>query len=158
MRTMLASSALILAGACATPPDPAEVRTPPLPGFDAELADELGADEYGMRRYVVAFLEAGPNRDHDAAEAQRLQKEHLANIKRLADAGKLAVAGPFLDDGELRGIYIFSVETIEEARQLTADDPAVKAGRLVMDLHPWYGSAALVQVNEVHRRLVANGN
>ena len=106
-----------------------------------------------MRRYVMAFLKAGPNRDQDAAEAERLQRAHLDNIRRLADAGKLALAGPFLDDGELRGIYVFNVSTIEEALKLTASDPAIQAGRLVMELHPWYGSAALMQVNEVHKKL-----
>ena len=121
--------------------------------YDAALATKLGADEYGMRRYVMAFLKAGPNRDQDAAEAERLQRAHLDNIRRLGDAGKLALAGPFLDDGELRGVYVFNVATIEEALELTASDPAIKAGRLVMELHPWYGSAALMQVNEVHKKL-----
>jgi hypothetical protein len=55
-----------------------------------------------------------------------------------------------MDGGVIRGIYIFNVSTIEEARQLTATDPAIKAGRLVMELHPWYGSAALKQVNTLH--------
>ena len=121
------------------------------PEFDPELAAELGADAYGMRRYVMAFLKAGPNRDRDPAEAAELQKAHLANIRRLAGIGKLALAGPFLDDGELRGIYIFAVDTVEEARELTATDPAVQAGSLEMEMHPWYGSAALMRVNEVHR-------
>jgi hypothetical protein len=52
-----------------------------------------------------------------------------------------------MDGGEVRGIYIFDVQTIEEARKLTASDPAVKAGTLVMELHPWYGSAALKDLN-----------
>ncbi|RMF63564.1 MAG: hypothetical protein D6743_10570 [Calditrichaeota bacterium] len=106
-----------------------------------------------MHRYVLAFLKAGPNRDQNAEEAERLQRAHLDNINRLADAGKLVVAGPFLDDGDLRGIYIFNVATVEEARELTATDPAIRAGRLVMELHPWYSSAALIQVNEVHKKL-----
>ncbi|GGQ07080.1 YciI family protein [Shewanella litoralis] len=63
------------------------------------------------------------------------------------------MAGPFLTDGELRGIYIFDVETIEQAQQLTATDPAIKAGSLVMELVPWYGSAALMEVNAIHNTL-----
>ena len=121
--------------------------------FNPTFAKELGADEYGMRKYVMAFLTAGPNRDQDKETAARLQDAHMANITRLADDGKLAVAGPFLDNGELRGIYIFAVETIEEARQLTATDPAIRAGRLEMELHPWYGSAAMMQVNTIHQQL-----
>ncbi|MGI9013391.1 MAG: YciI family protein [Phycisphaerales bacterium] len=121
--------------------------------FDAALAERLGADQYGMKRYVMAFLKAGPNRSQNAEEAAALQSAHLANIRRLASEGKLVVAGPFLDDGEVRGIYIFNAETIEEARELTATDPAIQAGRLVMELHPWYGSAALQEVNTIHSRI-----
>jgi len=121
--------------------------------YDSLRAVQLGADEYGMRKYVMAFLKAGPNRSQDSVEAAELQRAHLDNIGRLADMGKLSVAGPFLDGTELRGIYIFNVETIEEAEELTKTDPAIKAGRLVMDLHPWYGSAALMEVNKIHKRL-----
>lgn len=123
--------------------------------FDAALARELGADEYGMRAYVVAFLKAGPNRPDTPERAAELQRAHLANITRLADAGKLVLAGPFMGAGELRGIYVFAVTTIEEAQALTASDPAIQAGSLVMELHPWYGSAALGKVNAIHDRIAA---
>lgn len=122
-------------------------------GYDAELAQSVGADDYGMRQYVMAFLKAGPNRSQDSLEAAQLQRAHLDNIGRLAEEGKLSLAGPFLDDGEVRGIYIFNVSTIEEAKALTETDPAIQQGRLVMELHPWYGSAALMKVNEIHKRL-----
>ena len=68
---------------------------------------------------------------------EELQKAHLANINRLAEMKKLVVAGPFGDNGSLRGIFVFKVATLEEAKALTETDPAVKAGRLVLDLHPW---------------------
>jgi len=128
---------------------------PPSPktNYNKSLAEEMGADDYGMRKYVVAFLKAGPNRSDNKAEATKLQAAHMANIKRLAKEGKLAIAGPFLDNGELRGIYIFNVETIEEAKKLTETDPAIKAGTLVMELHPWYGSAALGLVNKYHDKI-----
>lgn len=121
--------------------------------YDEELANTLGADDYGMRRYVMAFLKAGPNRDQDSTRAAELQRAHLDNISRMAEEGNLVVAGPFLDNGEIRGIYIFNVETVEEARKLTETDPAVQAGRLEMELHPWYGSAALMKVNEIHGQI-----
>ena len=124
--------------------------------YDPRLAEECGADEYGMRRYVMAFLKKGPNRDRDSLEAVNLQRAHLDNISQLAEEGKLSLAGPFLDDGEIRGIYIFNVETIEEARELTQTDPAIQAGSLVMELHPWYGSAGLIKVNEIHQKLAEN--
>jgi uncharacterized protein YciI len=121
--------------------------------FDAALATRLKADDYGMRTYVMAFLKAGPNRNRSREEAQQLQAAHRANINRLAGEGKLVLAGPFADDGPLRGIYIFDVPTVAEAEALTNSDPAIKAGQLVMELHPWYGSAALMMVNEVHARI-----
>ncbi|WP_105102342.1 YciI family protein [Microbulbifer pacificus] len=123
------------------------------PAFDPQLAKELGADEYGMHKYVMALLKAGPHRDQDPGTAAELQRAHMANIQRLADEGVLVLAGPFLDGVELRGIYVFDVDTVEEAQKLTETDPAVQAGRLVMELHPWYGSAALKKINQLHGTL-----
>jgi uncharacterized protein len=124
----------------------------PRDAYDPHLAAELGADEHGMHRYVMAFLKAGPNRGQSKDEAAALMRAHLDNIQRLADAGKLVVAGPFLDDGPVRGIYILDVATLDEARALTETDPAIQAGRLEMELHPWYGAAALQQLLELYPR------
>lgn len=121
--------------------------------FDSTLATKLGADQYGMKKYVMAFLKSGPNRTHDKETAAAIQRAHMDNITRMAEEGKLVLAGPFMDGGELRGIYIFNVETVEEAQALTETDPAVKEGRLIMELHPWYGSAGLMQVTEIHNRI-----
>jgi uncharacterized protein YciI len=121
--------------------------------YDAALAAKLKADDYGMKTYVMAFLKAGPNRDRSRDEAQKLQTAHMANINRLAAEGKLVVAGPFADSGPLRGIYVFDVATVAEAEALTRTDPAIQAGSLVMELHPWYASAALMMVNDVHTRI-----
>ncbi|MEN0056315.1 MAG: YciI family protein [Mucilaginibacter sp.] len=123
------------------------------PVYDAALAKKLGADQYGMKKYVMAFLKKGPNRLQDSAARMQLQMAHLKNITRLAEEGKLVVAGPFMDDQEIRGIFIFNVETLEEAKKLTETDPAVKAGSLVMELHPFYCSAALMEVNSIHNKL-----
>jgi len=125
--------------------------------FNAEMALKLGADELGMKNYVIAFLKAGPVKLTDSLQRITLQKAHLKNITRMAEEGKLLIAGPFLDDQPLRGIYIFDVATIEEARQLTSTDPAVKAGTLVMELHPWYGSAALKQIPDLHKMIQKKG-
>ena len=121
--------------------------------YDAALATKLGADENGMKTYVMAFLKAGPNRNRPREEAAKLQAAHRANINRLAKEGKLVLAGPFADDGELRGIYIFDVKSVAEAEALTKTDPAIQAGQLVMELHPWYGTAGLMTIPELHERL-----
>jgi uncharacterized protein YciI len=124
--------------------------------YDSLFAKKLGADDYGMRQYVMAFLKAGPNRSQDSIERTKLQRGHLDNITRLAEEGKLVLAGPFLDDGELRGIYIFDVKTIEEAELLTKTDPAIQAGSLIMELKPWYGSAGLKELNNIHKKISKN--
>ena len=70
-------------------------------------------------------------------QTEAIQKAHMDNINRLAEMKKLVVAGPFGDNGTLRGIFVFRVNSIEEARELAATDPAVKAGRLALRIHPW---------------------
>jgi uncharacterized protein YciI len=101
----------------------------------------------------MAFLKEGPNREQDSALAASIQSAHLANIQRMAEHGKLVVAGPFLDDQEIKGIYLFAVTDMAEVEELTNSDPAVQAGRLVMELHPWYGSAALIEINTIHKKI-----
>lgn len=106
----------------------------PKTGYDEMLATKLGADEYGMSRYVMAFLKAGPNRSQDSTTAAELQAAHQANIRRMAEAGQLVLAGPFLEDGDIKGIYIFAVETVEEAKELTDSDPMIQAGRVLLQM------------------------
>ena len=122
--------------------------------YDSVKAQKYGADEYGMKKYVMAFLKRGPNKDIDSTKRAELMNAHLTNIFRLADEGKLVLAGPFLNDGELRGIYIFDVENLDEAKKLTETDPAIQQGTLSMELIPWYGTAALMEVNELSKTLV----
>ncbi|WP_298264560.1 YciI family protein [uncultured Lutibacter sp.] len=121
--------------------------------FNETLAKKLGADTYGMKTYVIAFLKKGPSRFKDSITSAKLQRAHLDNIIKLAEEGTLVLAGPFLEEGELRGIYIFDVKTIEEAKKLTETDPAIQAGSLKMDLKLWYGSAALLQINDIHQKI-----
>lgn len=121
--------------------------------YDSIKAAEYGADEYGMKKYVMAFLKSGSNRDLTKEERMSLQKAHLKNIVRMAEEGKLVLAGPFFSTGEIRGIYIFDVQSLEEAEKLTNSDPAIRAGSLEMELKEWYGSAALKDVNNLHKTL-----
>jgi uncharacterized protein YciI len=76
----------------------------------------------------------------------------MANISRLAKEGTLLVAGPMSDTGVIRGIYLFDVRTIEDAKRLTETDPAIQAGSLIMEMHPWYSSAALMEIPKLHPR------
>ncbi len=128
----------------------------PSPNYDAELAKRLGADKFGMRKYVLALLKTGPNDASitDKEKRAELFKGHFAMINRLAGEGKLSLAGPFNDEKkEFRGLYVFNVETIEEAQKLTETDPSIKAGIFKVDFIKWYGSAALMEVNNIHNRI-----
>lgn len=123
------------------------------PQFDAALAEEFGADDYGMKSYVMTVLKTGPANITDADERNTIFRGHFANMKKLAEEKKLVLAGPFVDDKEKRGLYIFNVETIEEARELVKTDPAVEAGIFVPEFTKYYGSAALMGVNETHLKI-----
>ena len=121
--------------------------------YDSLKAKQFGADDYGMKVYVMAFLKRGPNRPTDSAKSAELQRAHLDNINRMAEEGKLVLAGPFGGNDDLRGIYVFNVGSVEEAKALTESDPAIQYGSLVMELKEWYGSAALVGLNELHKQI-----
>jgi len=130
-----------------------ELDTTPEKTFNKELAEKYGADEYGMKKYVIAFLKRGPNRNQDSIKKIELQRAHLNNITKLAEDGKLVLAGPFFGKDDLRGLYIFNVESIEEAKKLTETDPAIIEGSLEMELKEWYGSAAVMAINDIHKSI-----
>ncbi len=94
-------------------------------------------NEDNLKPYYLVLLKKGPHREQDSATAAKIQKEHLENINRLAASGKLNVAGPFLDDGDLRGIFVFDSQSEEEVKLFCENDAAVKSGRLVYEIHPW---------------------
>jgi len=131
----------------------AQITETPKPTYDAELAKKLGADELGMRQYVMCFLKTGPLKVEDKAKQGELMKGHFGMINRLAKEGKLILAGPFMDGGDLRGIYLFNVKTTDEAKALTETDPSIKEGYFKVEFVKWYGSAALMEVNSTHTKI-----
>lgn len=125
--------------------------------YDEQRAKKAGADDYGMRSYVMAILKKGRAEIKDSAQMSSLMTGHLKNIFRLADEGKLAVAGPFINDKDFEGVFIFNVATIEEAKKLTESDPAVKAGVFAVEFHSWYASAALTEIMDAHKAMQKKG-
>ncbi len=123
--------------------------------YDPVLAAQAGGDENGMRSYVLVILRTGPTRVPDGDARKAMFAGHMANIRRLSDEGKLVLAGPFGDkDGDWRGLFVFAVADIEEAKALVATDPVIIQGEMVAEYHNWYGSAATVLLPGLHEKIV----
>ncbi|MCH8823638.1 MAG: hypothetical protein IH984_09040 [Planctomycetes bacterium] len=104
-------------------------------------------DPPSMCQYFVALLYSGPSRDGDDAEVQQIQAAHRSRIKELIASGEMVVAGPF-DGGELRGMFIYDVASMEQAQALADSDPAIQAGRLRAEIHTWWGSTSLREMKD----------
>jgi uncharacterized protein YciI len=124
------------------------------PKYDKALADSLGGDDYGMKKYTLVMLKTGSVTIGNKSVTDSLFRGHMQNIGRLASEGKLVVAGPLQkNDKAYRGIFILNVKTTEEAKALLDSDPAVKAGLLDFELYGWYGSSALPMYLNYHDKV-----
>lgn len=114
------------------------------PNYDPRLAQKLGADDFGMKRYILVMLKTGTNLTTDTDFINACFRGHMENINRLAEEGKLIVAGPLgRNEKNYRGIFILNAATLEEAEALLQTDPAISERLLDAELYNWYGSAAL---------------
>jgi len=146
--------AFTLVGALNSSAQEGDKPPPKNPKFDAALAKRLGADRMGMKNYILVILKTGPANIPEGKERQEIFKGHFANIHRLADEGKLAVAGPFdQDESGWRGMFIFNVTSVDDAKALAATDPVIKSGLMVPEYHKLYCSAALMEVAGIHERI-----
>lgn len=151
---LLLPPALLVASLAGGQP-PAATPTPeaPPPGYDEALAKAAGADEMGMRKYVLVILKTSPTPVPAGPERDAMFRGHFANMKRLAGDGKLALAGPLDGKEGWRGLFVLATDDLEEAARLVATDPVVAQGEMVPELHAFYASAALMFVNETHGKL-----
>ncbi len=120
---------------------------------DPALAQQLGADQRGMRKYVMVILKTGKHRVPDGKARDEMFKGHFANMQRLADEGKLVLAGPFGDKTDWRGMFIIAVDNVEAAQSLVATDPVITNGEMFAEYHMLYASAALMSVNGIHKQI-----
>ena len=102
-----------------------------------DYVDEKTQDTILMQEYFIAFLKRGPNRSQNKEEASKLQEAHLGKMYEL---GYADISGPFGDDGDIRGITIYNVPNQKMADSLANADPMVKAGRLIIEMHPWWAA------------------
>jgi uncharacterized protein YciI len=151
---MLKPKLLIACAALLASLGPAAAQQAPATPYDAELAKSLGADERGMRSYVLVVLKTGPVKVPEGPARTAMFQGHFANIQRLAAEKKLVLAGPF-DDGAAgwRGMFILATPDIEEAKKYVALDPVIVNGEMVAEYHKFYGSAALMSVNGIHAKI-----
>ncbi|WP_394340205.1 YciI family protein [Marinirhabdus gelatinilytica] len=105
-----------------------------------DYVDPDSGDTVVMQQYYMAFLKAGPNRSQNKAQADSLQKLHLEHLGKMYAEGYADISGPFGDDGEIRGVTIYNVPTLKMADSLANSDPMVQAGRLVIEIHPWWAA------------------
>ena len=101
-----------------------------------DYVDEKTKDTVLMQQYYIAFLKRGLNRSQSKVAADSLQALHLAHLGKMYEMGYADISGPFGDDGEIRGITIYNTPTFEMADSLANADRSVKAGRLVIEMHP----------------------
>lgn len=121
--------------------------------YEPELAKKLGADERGMKNYVLVMLKTGSNTTTDKAYIDSCFTGHMSNMTRLAGEGKLIVAGPLgKNERTYRGIFILDVP-YEEAPAVLQTDPAIHSGLLDYEAYRWYGSAALPVYMETDAKL-----
>lgn len=108
--------------------------------FTVNAQPQQAEKKYEMKQYYFVMLTKGARRGDitDTAIINEIQRGHIANIERLAKMGKILVAGPFGDDANWRGIFIFDCKTQEEVEALLKTDPAIGAGRLAYEIHPWW--------------------
>ncbi|MGB5817873.1 MAG: hypothetical protein WBG90_00210 [Saonia sp.] len=105
-----------------------------------EYVDEKTKDTVLMQQYFIAFLKSGPDRSQSKAETDSLQMLHLAHLSSMYEKGYADISGPFGDDGDIRGLTIYNTPTLAMADSLANSDPMVKAGRLVIEMHPWWAA------------------
>ncbi|MDQ3009216.1 MAG: YciI family protein [Acidobacteriota bacterium] len=119
-----------------------------------EAKSQTAPPKFDMEPYQLGLLRKGPNHGTGPKEeGEKIQAGHMANIGKMAQAGKLIAAGPMMDDGELRGIFLFKAASLDEAKTLAAEDPAIKAGRLKLDLYTWMGPKGIgTKLNEQYRK------
>ena len=115
-----------------------ELKTKGFQIFD--YVDEKTKDTVIMQQYFMAFLKTGPIRNQNEEEAEILQKEHRAHLGKMYELGYADISGPFGDEGDIKGITIYNVPTQKMADSLANSDPAVKAGRLEIEIHPWWAA------------------
>ncbi|GAA2136487.1 hypothetical protein GCM10009802_45350 [Streptomyces synnematoformans] len=85
--------------------------------------------------FSLALLQWGPERTMDGADA--IELEHQRRMVSLRADGVIAVLCPVASD-TVAGVAIMTVPS-EEAAEIMAGDPCVRAGMMRYEVHPCHG-------------------
>jgi uncharacterized protein YciI len=132
---------------------PARAQSSAAPPYDEALAKSLGANESGMRPYVLVILKTGPTKVPEGEARTKMFQGHFANIQRLADEKRLVIAGPLDGVDGWRGVFVFATPDIEQAKTYVAADPVIINGEMVAEYHKFFSSGGLMMVNEIHKKI-----
>lgn len=117
--------------------------------LSVQAQDTEEAPAFEIVKYFFVELITNPHRPElPKAQVDSIQAAHMANISEMVKEKKLMLAGPFEGGG---GIFILKVESMEEAKKLTARDPAIKAGRLITKIRPWYTTTGSFVAEEKYK-------
>jgi uncharacterized protein len=118
--------------------------------YDSTLARKLGADDYGMKEYVMVILNTG---NATVDDRSKIVAAHMKSVDEWTKEGKIVFAGPFMQDNDMQEVFIMQVKSIDEAKKLTDTDPAVTSGMYSVEFHLWYGPAALQEIAPLNKAL-----
>jgi len=85
------------------------------------------------KEYCAVILKAGPNRQR--AGVEKIIREHARRNFALREEGILSIVCPVADGSDVNGIGIFNAG-IERVRATMDDDPGVREGIFVYEIHP----------------------
>ena len=153
LATTLVLTLLTTTSAFAQTPAASPPQSPAAPAYDAALAARVGADERGMRSYVFVLLKSSGTPVPKGPERDEMFKGHFANMTRLAEEGKLVMAGPLDGVDGWRGLFIFATDDIDETKRLVSTDPVIVKGEMVAEYHRHYATAALMLLNGLHKTI-----
>ncbi len=108
------------------------------------VKEKAKIDEGEMKTYVMVFLKKGPNRTHPKEEAAKIQEGHMAHLTKMHQEGILLMAGPFMDDEDIKGILVMLADEESQIKDMVEQDPAIKSGRLIAEYHRWYTKSGTV--------------